>query len=357
MRAMSLAILLGAGATTAALAQAPGPTQPERYVFISGYGTVGLTAAAAAAQTTSAFSAGFNPIFHFQVTDRVHFAGEVEFEFVNNETAADLEYAEIDYTPPGNFTLRGGKFLLPIGDFIERLHPTWINRFPSAPPIFGHEGGPEGFEPLLPVAADIGVQATYAIPMTGGRSASLAVFVSQGPQEMPAMAGGPAALSFGNSSEDNNTNKMVGGRAALRVVPALDFLVSGATAKYDSLNQLGFTVLSAAASFQRGPLTLRGEFLRTSLDVRDTLTATVAAKQRSGFYVQGSLRVRAWEPVLRFALMNTEGIPDEGRSQVGVGLNCWLNSSTAVMAGFELNGERGPAIDNNRFLIHWSFGF
>jgi hypothetical protein len=120
---------------------------------------------------------------------------------------------------------------------------------------------------------------------------------------------------------------------------------------------LDWRVLDAAASFQRGPLALRGEFLRTLLDVRDTLTGAVDTERRWGLYAQGSLRVRVWEPVLRYAVLSTDGEPDERRTQIGVGLNYWLNSSTAVMAGYEINGERGTAIDNNRFLIHWSFGF
>jgi hypothetical protein len=168
---------------------------------------------------------------------------------------------------------------------------------------------------------------------------------------------GEVELSFGNTVMDNNRNKMVGGRASLRILPALEFSVSGATAKYDSLDQLDWRVLDAAASFQRGPLALRGEFLRTLLDVRDTLTGAVDTERRWGLYAQGSLRVRVWEPVLRYAVLSTDGEPDERRTQIGVGLNYWLNSSTAVMAGYEINGERGTAIDNNRFLIHWSFGF
>jgi hypothetical protein len=357
VRGAYLAVLASCVAP-AILAQEPEGQQqtPERFLFMSGYGTVGFAATAAAGQTASSFSVGFNPIFHFQVTDEVHFAGELELALEDNTTVTSLEYAEIDLLAVENLTLRGGKFLLPIGDYIERLHATWINRFPSSPPIFGHDGGPEGFEPLLPIAADIGVQAAYAFPMAGGRGASVAAFVSQGPQDMKP-DGEPMLLSFGNSADDNNANKMVGGRASLRVLPALELIISGATAKYDSLDQLDFQVVDATASFRRGPLTLRGELLRTRRDVRDSLTSLVDAERRWGFYAQGSLRLRAWEPVLRGAVLSTDGLPDDGRTQVGVGLNYWLNSSTAVMAGFEVNGERGAAIANNRFLIHWSFGF
>jgi hypothetical protein len=41
------------------------------------------------------------------------------------------EYAQLDFIANDNPVLVGGKFLAPFGVFGPRIHPTWINEFPT----------------------------------------------------------------------------------------------------------------------------------------------------------------------------------------------------------------------------------
>ncbi len=77
-------------------------------------------------------------MFLFQFMDRVLFEVELEFELTGGVTETGLEYAQLDFLLNDNITLTGGKFLVPFGVFGERLHPTWINKFPTSPPLYGH---------------------------------------------------------------------------------------------------------------------------------------------------------------------------------------------------------------------------
>ena len=48
------------------------------------------------------------------------------------ETETNLEYLTIDWFINDYMALIAGKFLSPIGQFRQNLHPSWINKLPSA---------------------------------------------------------------------------------------------------------------------------------------------------------------------------------------------------------------------------------
>ncbi|HEX9729666.1 MAG TPA: hypothetical protein VGA37_14275 [Gemmatimonadales bacterium] len=91
--------------------------------------------------------------------DRILFEAEFEFELTEGVTETGLEYAQLDFLLTDHLTLVGGKFLVPFGVFGERLHPIWINKFPTAPPIYGHHVAAFGADPVLPILSDVGVMA------------------------------------------------------------------------------------------------------------------------------------------------------------------------------------------------------
>ncbi len=76
------------------------------------------------------FVAGhFNPSFHFQFEDWILFESELEFETSGDGDAEiAVEYSQLNFLLHDNVTLVAGKFLSPVGQFQERLHPSWINR-------------------------------------------------------------------------------------------------------------------------------------------------------------------------------------------------------------------------------------
>lgn len=352
--------------------------RPTHTVVISGYGTAGAMKAQA---RPSSFFAQVAPIFLVQFTDRVLFESELEFELEEGATRTGLEYASISLLANDYLTVTAGKFLVPFGVFGQRLHPTWINRFTSMPPLFGHEGGIAGSVPLLPVLSDIGVMGSAVLPLRGpGRSITFSAFATNGPmpedethgaQQMAGEHGGPD-LGFGESVEDNNGDKMIGGRLGLVLAPQLEINLSALRAEWGHATTrpnvdrgLRFWGFNAAADIRVGPLELRSEWVRLAVDEEeiDTLamTSEIESVNKWGGYVQAAYRVAAWEPVVRFSLVDpSDHDPRDRLTQYGFGLNYYLTPSISVMAAFELNRDRfdaGSDLENNRFLVHWAFGF
>lgn len=130
---------------------------PTNHLVLTGYGTIGF-GYSTQGEHANAFTTTVNPIFLYQFQDRVLFEAEFEFELAEGVTETGLEYGQVDYIVNDNLTLVGGKMMLPFGVFAPRIHPTWINLFPTMPPIFGHEATVFG-EPMAPMVADVGVMA------------------------------------------------------------------------------------------------------------------------------------------------------------------------------------------------------
>ena len=106
-----------------------------------------------------------------------------------------------------NMTVRAGKFLLPFGTFMERLHPSWINRLPTKPLGFGHDG--------IAPSSGIGVEFRGAFDL-GKSKLNYSLYSTNGPRlkdgsDEPEEAG---MLQFSNF-EDNNLNKSFGGRIGI----------------------------------------------------------------------------------------------------------------------------------------------
>ena len=350
-------------------------TRPTHAYVVAGYGTAGMMKTQ---DINSTFFASVSPIFLFQFTDKVIGETELEFELEEGATKTGLEYTDVTVLPTDNLAITAGKFLVPFGVFMQRLHPSWINRFTSMPPMFGHGEAAPGIEPLLPVVADIGVMASTVFPIgRNGRDLTFSAFVSNGPapETAPGMAGMAKAvphLTFGESVEDNNADKMIGARAGVVFAPTAEIDLSAMRASYgraqvtpNAGRGLTFYGLNAAAEFRRGRAELRTEWMYLGVDaeVVDTvaMTSLVERVKRWGGYVQASTRIGSWEPVLRFSRVDPDTkMSDDELTQYGFGLNYYIAPSISIMAAFELNRDRfngGADLPNNRALVHWAFGF
>lgn len=338
-----------------AAAQEPEAVVPSNVTVISGYGTVGY-GIVTEGENENRFTAQISPIFLFQFRDRVLFEAELEFELEEGITEVGLEYGHVDYIVNDHLVLVGGKFLVPFGVFIDRLHPTWINKFSTNPPLFGHGMGPLG-HPLVPILADVGVMAK-AVTASGPWLLGVNGYVTQGPGFE--LEDGEVEVEFPASSDDNNKNKMVGGRIDLAHQQHAELNLSAFTGKYDDAGDLSFTGYNVAASGRWRALEVRGEYLQTRQQLEE-LPGEVVTLKKHGYYVQGAYRVGAWEPVVRFTQIldaEVEGaLEAEGARQLGLGIDYWVSPSIAIMAGYEINDEKGPELDNDRFVVHWSFGF
>ena len=74
-------------------------------------------------------SAKFAPIIHYQYQDWFLFEAEGEFDFEDagtTEKNSALEYASMNFFLNDNLTIGVGKYLSPVGQFVQNLHPSWI---------------------------------------------------------------------------------------------------------------------------------------------------------------------------------------------------------------------------------------
>jgi len=291
---------------------------PTSKLFISGYGAAGYTDSENGDGT---FGVQFTPIFHYQVSDRLHLTAEVEFNLRGSEADIGLEYGEIDFLVNDFLTVTAGKFLLPFNTFSERTHPPWINKLPSLPPIYGAHGGGGG---IIPVLSDTGLELHGGVRLPwllGGEEPRLnyAFYVTNGPRSEPASASderfdrlagflegagailaaddlltalgiGPDSgtdLEFGENFRDNNSNKTLGGRVGVLPIPSLEVGGSFMGGRFDDGNDLDFRMYGFDLAYKIGPFDLRGEYINLSFD-----RETVGRERIDGFYGQASVKLR-----------------------------------------------------------------
>ncbi|GMR13163.1 MAG: hypothetical protein BMS9Abin29_1365 [Gemmatimonadota bacterium] len=370
-----LAAALAPGSATAQSSVPSRAEIPSHEFMVVGYGTAGWQVTDNGA-TENAFFGSMSPLLLFQFGDQFLYEAELEFDIEEGVTNTSLEYAQIDFFMSDHLTMVAGKFLVPFGVFGERLHPTWINRLPSRPPLYGH-GGESGPQPLLPVMADFGVMLRGSWDLGKGKGITGSAYITQGPSIEEGHGDGAAGdvvelipeFQFGEDSNDINNDKMLGGRIAFVLAPRFEIDLSGFTGEFDD-DGSRINAYNLAAEYRFGQTELRGEgfIMRYDFGGADAPgtgagggTAGTVTAETGGFYVQASQRMGPWQPVARWtrrsdataATFDTEA----GYSQFTFGLDYWFSPSIALMAGLELNDSRSDEELPSRFVIHWAFGF
>lgn len=352
---------------------------PNTLVHMAGYADVGYMKVEG--QDGGFTGSRFAPIFHYQYRDTVMM--EAELEFVVQEdggTEVAMEYMTIDWFLNDYAVLVAGKFLSPIGQFRQNLHPSWINKLASPPPGFGHDGA-------APVS-DTGLQVRGGFPM-GGWRANYAVYVSNGPElnaEAEDVGGGNfeygldgvAAEGFG---ADVDGEKTYGGRLGILPINSLEIGLSAAGGKATVTNiesattppagSIGgetprdYTVLGADFVWFSGSWSIRGEYVQTDVGEATTgLTASDKAKWKT-WYTQAAYRLpnSKWEGVIRYT--NYDSPHDAvDQKQTALGINYLVANNFVVKLTHELNdGKTNPdtnekyATDADRTMVQLAYGF
>src|SRR3972149_975020 len=168
--------------------------------------------------------ASFNPIFHFQYQDRIFFETELETVLQpDGTTEVNLEYANLNYFLNDYVTLFGGKFLSPSGYFRQNLHPSWINKFASEPPGFGHDGAAP--------SSDVGAGARGGFYL-GSLKAEYALYADNRPRlELNRASHKVQAIMADDAPSNPAKTLLLGGRVALQPVSNLEFGVSAGTSR------------------------------------------------------------------------------------------------------------------------------
>ena len=339
-------------------------------LHMSGYSNVDFIAGSDR-QQDGFTAANFAPIFHFQFSDRVLFEGELEIVTnADGVTEIAAEYANINLILNDYMALVAGKFLSPIGQFRQNIHPAWINKLPTAPAGFGHGGA----APL----SDLGVQLRGGIPLSGSMRANYALFTANGPtllvdddpgQEVEIEMETEAAASNGDG------NMVYGGRVGFLPVPALELGLSGALGKVGvaeghDVSDLAagepdrdYTVLGADAVYNLDTLQLRGEFIQQTVGSEANSAvaggAVTEELEYTAWYAQAAYRVpdTKWEGVARIGDLDTPNA-DANRSQWSVGVNYLFANNVIIKAAYTVDDYDYNAInDDERFNIQLAYGF
>ena len=346
---------------------------PNTLVHMAGYADVGYMKKEG--EDASFLVGTFAPIFHYQYRDTVMMEAELEFEVgENGETEVALEYMTIDWFLNDYAVLVAGKFLSPIGQFRQNLHPSWVNKLASAPPGFGHDGA-------APVS-DLGFQVRGGFPM-GSIRANYAVYVANGPEinaeaEDDGAGGfeyaldGVAAEGFG---ADADGEKTYGGRIGILPIASLEIGLSFVTGmatvtniEADSEPPAGsiagetardYDVIGADFVWFTGNMSLRGEYVKTEVGEATTGVTASEAAEWTTWYTQLAYRLpdTKWEGVLRYTDYDSPHASVD-QKQTAIGLNYLITNNFIAKLTHELNdGEDGADSDLDRTMLQLAYGF
>lgn len=333
---------------------------PNSAVHLAGYGHVGFTSGQKAPIEQETFNeVGFNPIFHYQYKDMLLFETELEIT-ANEEGEAEfgLEYANMNLFVNDYVTVFGGKFLSPVGYFIQNLHPAWINKFPSKPPGFQEEGG------AAPVS-DIGMGIRGGFPV-GRLKANYALYAGNGPRLELSEAGDEIESIVARGATTNPGDKaLVGGRFGILPRPHLEVGVSAATSNVAVVDETGaiepnrsYTVVGADFAYEKDEWSLRGEWIRSEVGDLAGSVAPAGGEWKT-WYLQATHRIAntRWEPAIRFAEY-TSPHEDQSHRQQALAMDYWFAPNIVGKIAYEFNdGMAGTANDADRLLLQFGYGF
>ncbi|WP_428406795.1 hypothetical protein [Hyphococcus sp.] len=350
-------------------------------------------------ETTADFSAArFNPAFHFQYKDLILLEAEAEISIDGDgETELELEYTQADIFLHDNATLVVGQFLSPVGQFQERLHPTWINRLADPPPGFGHDG--------VQPTSDTGAMLRGGFLIGKDMIATYSLAVGNGPR-----LSHEGGIAFEAKGGDDNSNKAISGRIGLLPLPYLEvggsFLIGdvsgtlqaeeggadGHGAEYGEEEPLPpeieelmptdakVTLWGVDAAYTRGSWNLRAEYLNAKRDPMNTAfegsggVAALPELALEAWYGQIAYRlsgltdhevISRFEPVVRygeFRITGLQGLAEEAAEErLDIGLNYWIAPSivargVAQLRDFTARHDDEPDSET-RFLLQLAYGF
>lgn len=334
-------------------------------VHMAGYADVGYSNSDA---DDGSFNVGtFAPIFHYQYRDLVMLESELEINIgPDGETDIALEYLTADLFLNDYMTLVAGKFLSPVGQFRQNLHPSWINKLPSAPPGFGHDGA-------APIA-DVGLQLRGGVPL-GGVRGNYAIFVGNGPELEAVNEAGDVELE-GIQAEgfgaDRDGDKVFGARFAVLPIPTVELGVSaiGGKARVMAIDgdaplpdisaepSRDYRVVGADGAWRWNNLDTRFEYVRSKIGDAAGSVASAGAVWKT-WYAQAAYRIAPtpWEAVLRYADFDSPHA-SEDRKQWAIGANYLFASNVIGKIAYEANdGVAGTSADDDRWLVQFAYGF
>ncbi|HEX2779876.1 MAG TPA: hypothetical protein VHM30_10275 [Gemmatimonadaceae bacterium] len=301
------------------------------------------------------------PFIFAEITDRLHFGTEIEFEHgpvievedgeASGSGEVNVEFATLDYTLRDGLNIRAGMILSPLGRF-NLVHDSPINDLTDRPLV------DRGVIPTTLSESGVGLFGT--LYPTGRSLLGYELYVVNGfrnPLELDGanlVEGIDVREARGERGDDNNAGKALVGRLAFSPFLGLEVGASAHSGTYAAKETTGagvvyrgderLTIAALDATLQHGPLELLGEYGRISIDLpRDAagrvLASSVAANP-FGFYAQanwhwghGLLAPRAsshFTSAIRWDAVDDRGAAGARAERLTTGLN-WRPVEDAVL--------------------------
>lgn len=299
----------------------------------------------------------FNPAFHYQYQDLVLLDAELETTIdADGATEVGLEFATVNLLLHDYVALFAGKFLSPMGQFRQNLHPSWINKLPSVPVGFGHDQAAAN--------ADVGAGLRGGLPL-GAMQLSYALYAGNGPMlELNAAGDEIEMIGTEGTAGDADGKKVWGGRLGLLPIPGLEVGLSAGTGKVAAMvggmaeAPRDYRAQGADLAYKWRNLGLRAEYARQRVGDEATSVAPEGGAWKA-YYLQGSYRLAPtkWEGVARYGKYRTPHA-DQHQEQWALGVNYLFAPNVIAKVAYELNdGLAGTPTDDDRLLLQLSYGF
>lgn len=298
----------------------------------------------------------FAPIFHAKYSDIFQFEGELEFGISETgETTTELEYAAGTIFLNDYMGLQVGKFMSPIGQFVQNQHPSWINKLPNTPLGFGHDGAAP--------TSNIGIALRGGLPKILNIRSNYALFISNAPTFGKAADGDVIINATGVTSSGNVANN-IGGRYALNPISGMEVGFSaskGEVSETVTVNTIArdYSVVGADFMYNFNSIDIKAEYV--SQTIGENSASTLEGGTWKALYAQVSYQFSsiAIEPVIRYSNYHN---PDMKTNQIAIGLNYLFANNLIAKFAYEYNkDENSNAINsianNNKMLAQLAFGF
>jgi hypothetical protein len=228
------------------------------------------------------FSLQFEPIALYRLNDWILFEGTINALLpVGSKSDFELPVATAQIFLNDYLEINAGIFDQPFGDWLEDQSPLWVNRFITAPLLYGAEA-------VVP-PTDIGVQARGSMQWGAlGQDVDYTLWIANGPSfdsALPTPVVGQT-LNPQNNIALNSNGRAFGGRFRLYPFPldaGLGRLELGAST-YDGkwLNSNWFNAWGVDFAYLNKDLQTRGEFVQTYRQ----MPGGAAPDNRQGWYLQ-----------------------------------------------------------------------
>jgi hypothetical protein len=320
---------------------------------------------------TNTFALTVQPLVIYRLNDWMSFEGEIEASFPQGSGASfDLGIGMFQLFLSDYVQINAGIFDQPFGDWYEAQSPVWVNRFITAPVLYGAQA-------IIP-PSEIGVQLRGGVQWGSlGQDFDYTSWVGNGPtfdSSLPQPVVGQAFNPVTNISSTTN-GKAFGTRLRFYPFPLesnlgrLELGASTLDGKWQ--NGLWFNSWGVDYAYLNGNLQTRGEYVQTYRQ----MPANSSADNRQGWYVQAGYflqglhvphlpfdledQIHKLEPLVRYSGVNQRAVvvdeistsPEVGFSgspsifaphsrEVALGLDYWIEPSIVWQTEFDLELPR-----------------